>query len=92
MVTDSLFDEVTFQVRNVCDSLKCSCSFNRELTYINVYGRLTGQGRLIITSTVIDAISSIPYVQFNSVSLDSSCRLCALFFISDSDGNSIKSD
>ena len=88
MVNDVLFENVTSQVRDVCFNLNVSCSFIHDSSSIYVFGRLNGNGRQIVTATVIKSVSSIPNVIFNNVGIDSDGCLYALFFINEeTDGN-----
>ena len=85
MTQDLFFKYVTSKVRKTCASLDCTCLSNRESNSIKVFGRLTLDGRPILTATLIESVCRIPNVTFNTISIDSDGRLYALFLIDDID-------
>ncbi len=92
MTKDLFFKIVANKVRKECTNLGYRCLSDREKSSIKVLGSLNYDGRQVLTDSLITSVSSIPNVVFNNVSIDSNGRLFALFFINDSDGNSVESD
>lgn len=80
MTKDFLFDDVKSEIRSICDTLRYVCSFDDKKHSCFVYGR-SFFGRFVISSDLIERISSIKCIRFNSVSIDNDGRLRAFFYV-----------